>query len=312
MKAIWIGCLKTVRTFLAKWLLLATALLGDSSAALSRELTDALGAHVKIADHPIRIVTLAPSLGELSADLLGSSIDRIVGVSDFTDYPKALNEKKSVGSYARFNLEAVVGLKPDLIVATSDGNSRDQIEHLRELHQPVVVVKTSSFSDIDESIKILAQALDAEKAGVEIRKQLSDGLRKVEERAEARAQSRKSKPEIMLQLDTNPLVVVGNSTFLNEALSKVGAHNVYSDVNKSYPKPAIEDAVKRNPDAILLLAMESNLDSFKKAAIDWKRFAKMKAVQAGQIKVIRADVLIRPSLRILEGLSLLEQAIYEK
>jgi iron complex transport system substrate-binding protein len=316
MKATWTGCLKTVKTGLAKSLFLITALVGASNAsvagaAFAKELTDALGTQVKVADHPVRVVTLAPSLAELASDLLGESLERIVGVSDYTDYPPALGKVKSVGSYARFNLEAVVALKPDLVLATSDGNSRDQIDHLRELHLPVVVVKTSSFSEIDQSIEILAKALDEQNAGDALRKQLKVGLQHIEAHAEARREG-KAEPTVLLELDSNPLVVAGSGTFLDEALRKVGAKNIYSNANKPYPKPSVEDVVKRNPDVILLLAMDRNLKTFGQAAKDWKRFSKMKAVQSGKIKVIRADEVIRPSLRILEGLSLLEQAIYGK
>jgi iron complex transport system substrate-binding protein len=249
-------------------------------------------------------------LGELSADILGDSIDRIVGVSDYTDFPPALSKVKNVGSYARFNLEAVAALKPDLIIATSDGNARDQIEHLRELHFPVIVVKTSSFAEIDQSIQLLSLALDAEKTGGTIRKQLHEGLKHIEARTEARKRAGQPEPKVLLQLDSNPLVAAGNSTFLNEALLKVGARNAYADVSKPYPKPTIEDVVMRDPDVILLLGMEKNLQSFEKAAQDWKRFTKMKAVKTGKIRVLRADTVIRPSLRIIEGLSLLEQAVY--
>ncbi|MFL5815792.1 MAG: helical backbone metal receptor, partial [Bdellovibrionia bacterium] len=166
-----------MKTGFTNSLLLILALTGASIAsapgsAFARDLTDALGTQVKVVDHPVRVVTLAPSLGELASDLLGESIERIVGVSDYTDYPPALTKVKNVGSYARFNLEAVVALKPDLVLATSDGNSRDQIDHLRELHLPVLVVKTSSFSEIDQSIEILAKALDEQKTGDALRKQL--------------------------------------------------------------------------------------------------------------------------------------------
>jgi iron complex transport system substrate-binding protein len=306
-----------VKTSLAKSLYLLAALIGAVSVltpngAAARDLTDALGTQVKLADHPARVVTLAPSLAELASDLLGDKIDRIIGVSDYTDYPPALLKVKNVGSYARFNLEAVAALKPDLIIATSDGNAHDQIDHLRELHLPVVVVKTSSFADIDQSIEILAKALDEEKTGDALRKRLKEGLLHIDAHTEARRREGKREPSVLLELDSNPLVVAGSSTFLNESLRRVGAKNAYSDVKKAYPRPLIEDVIKRNPDVILLLAMDRSLKSFEQTAKDWKRFSKMKAVQSGKIKVIHADTIIRPSLRILEGLSLLEQAIYGK
>ena len=68
---------------------------------------------------PQRIVTLAPSLGELAADLAGGNLGRIVGVSEYTDYPPTLKHVASIGPYSKVNLERVVALKPDLTSAIS-------------------------------------------------------------------------------------------------------------------------------------------------------------------------------------------------
>src|SRR6478672_2161638 len=111
------------------------------------------------AEKPRRIVTLAPSLAELAADLAGEKIERIVGVSEYTDFPPALKKVESIGPYHKFNLEKVVSLKPDLVLATSDGNSRDQVLHLRELGVPVVVVETQSLAQVVSSIRLIGQAM---------------------------------------------------------------------------------------------------------------------------------------------------------
>src|SRR4051812_45152654 len=90
---------------------------------------------------PKRIVTLAPSLGELASDLLGPELDRIVGVSEFTDYPPTLSKIPSIGPYVRINVEKVLSLKPDLVLGTVSGNSKEQVEQLIALGLHVLTVK---------------------------------------------------------------------------------------------------------------------------------------------------------------------------
>src|SRR4051812_17534404 len=153
--------------------------------AVARVMTDVTQTKITLVDVPQRIVTLAPSLGELAADLLGNDIDRIVAVSDFTDYPPGLKRFPSVGSFTHFSLEKVVSLKPDLVLATLDGNSKDQVLHLRELGLAVVVVKAENFRDIAESIQLVAEALNREAAGKKMVFHLKVGLEKIKEKSKS-------------------------------------------------------------------------------------------------------------------------------
>ncbi len=278
--------------------------------AWAREVVDVTGAQVSLSEHPVRIVTLAPSLGELAADLAGESLERIVGVSDFTDYPPALAKVKSVGAYSHFNLEAIAALKPDLVLATHDGNAKDQVEHLRELKLPVVVVNTLSFTQIEESVRILSQAMGEVKTGALLIARFRKGLDRVQERKQTRLKLGKPVPRVLIELDSSPLVVAGKSSFLSEALERVGAANVYDDVPSAYPRPTFEDAVRRDPDFIIVFGMGKNMKNFERAKKDWGRFPKLKAVRSSNIRIVDGDTILRPSLRILEGLTLLERAIH--
>jgi iron complex transport system substrate-binding protein len=287
---------------------LPSVLLLGAASASARDIVDATGAHVQVADHPQRIVTLVPSLGELTSDFLGLDLQRIVGVSESTDYPPALKKVASVGQYQRLNLEKILSLKPDLVLATKDGNFKDQIDHLREMGIPVVVLSTQSFSEIEDSMTKVAQALggsDDSKRLIARFKQGIAGLR-------ARGTKRAIKKKVLLQLDDDPLIVVGGKSFLNEAIGLVGAENVYGDATTGYPRPSHEDVLKKNPDVLLVATFGGVADEpmYERRAQSWARYSDLKAVQNNQVKVIYGNALLRPSMRLLEGLSLLEKAIY--
>ncbi|MGK5082289.1 helical backbone metal receptor [Bdellovibrionota bacterium FG-1] len=275
--------------------------------ASAHEVIDATGAHVEVSDWPTRVVTLAPSLGELVADLNEKRVDRIVGVSEYTDFPVSLKKISSVGAYTRFNIEKVVSLKPDLVLATLDGNPKDQVLHLREIKIPVIVVDTSSFTQVAQSIKLVAQALGTPAEGDKMARIFSEGL--VTFRSLVRARTT-PKSRVFLQVGGDPLVTVGQGAFLNDALEAVGAINIYGDVVAHYPTPSLEDVIRRKPDVILVLALNGDQAVFRKMATQWSRFSTLPAVKNGKVRVLKDDAVLRPTRRLLEGLALLEKAVY--
>lgn len=277
-----------------------------------------MGLKVSISDHPARIVTLSPNVAEIAASLLGSNLERIVGVSEYTDFPPGLLHVKSIGPYARFNLEEVVALKPELVLANWNGNSKDQIDHLRELGLPVVTVKTDHLSDISSAIKMIADAMNLQTEGARAAAQFEADLRKIQLVAQKKAGA--PAPRVLLQLDTEPMVVAGKGSFLNDALEKIGAVNIYGDSNISYPRPSMEDAVARNPDVIVFLGMKTGASSVADSQAEltkrilglWQRFPGLRAVKANKVEVLLSDEIVRPSPRVVAGLEALERAVYGK
>lgn len=276
--------------------------------AHGREVVDATGIKVKLADHPARIVTLAPSLGELAADLSGESLAKIVGVSEYTDYPPALSKVTSIGQYTRFNLEKVVALKPDLVLATLDGNPKDQVLHLRELGLPVVVVATATLNDVEGSMRLVGQSMGVPEEGERMAKRFATGLERIRKTGHLRS----TVSHVLLQLGDDPLVVAGKGSFLQDALEAVGAFNVYHDTDAHYPRPSLEDVIHRDPDVIIVLALGHDLVPFQAMGKRWSQFPSIKAVQAGRASVLQGDAVLRPTMRLLEGLSLLEREVYGK
>jgi iron complex transport system substrate-binding protein len=250
--------------------------------------------------HPMRIVTLIPSLGEIAGDIAGPELSRIVGVSDSTDYPPALKKVVSVASYARLNLEAIVALKPDLVLASADGNPKDQVNHLRELGLKVVVVRSASLADVEKSIETIGQAMGDTQSAQALLARFRAGEEQIRDHAKVRGLH----PTVMLEISENPLIVAGRDTFLNEAIELVGAKNIFADLPGGYPRPSVEEAVHRDPDVIIITDLDTDSQ--------WTQFPKMKAVAQGKVRTLQGNLLLRPSPRILQGIIALEHAIYKK
>ena len=294
--------LRTVKRLFETFCILAFF---TSSVAWATDLTDVTGTLVHVQSRPIRIVTLAPSLAELVFELSGTG-DRLVGVSEYTDFPSELKKVKTIGPYSHINLETVFALKPDLVLATLDGNSKDQIGHLRELGVPVIVVGTETFIQIENSITLISTALGEGKAGLALIEKLRSGLRKIQDEVRARKTPAR---RVLIQLGDDPVIVVGHGSFLHEAIGLVGGTNIYGDALSHYPRPSVEDVVQKNPDVILILALSGDLSSFEKMVQKWEHFPQLKAVQGKSIRILHADSLLRPTGRLLDGLRLLMKAI---
>jgi iron complex transport system substrate-binding protein len=228
-----------------------------------------------------------------------------VGVTAYTDFPPSLKGKPSVGPYTKPNLEAVVALKPDLVLAGRDGTPKATVDRLRRLKIPVVTVATETIAGLRESYPIVGIALGKKREAERALTEFDRALDALKTRAKKRTALR-----VLLQVGEDPLVVAGGKTFLNEGLEILGARNIYSDPEKTYPRVSVEDVLKKNPDAIVLLTMGNDDASFARAEKRWKSFPKLKATKENRVLRLRSDALVRPGPRFPEGLAALEHVLY--
>jgi ABC-type Fe3+-hydroxamate transport system substrate-binding protein len=274
--------------------------------AEARKVTDQLNREVELIEKPLRVVATAPSLAEMAADFLGADLGRLVGVTEYSDHPPRLRAVPSIGPYHQLNLEKIQALKPDLVLATTDGNSKDQIQHLIENGLNVVVVSTRSFQEIATAMQIVGSSLGDPEAGKNMGAQFLLGIARIQERVKDRAE----KPTVLLQVGDDPLVVAGGPSFLTQTLEALGARNLYADTKIPYPRPALEDIVHRNPDVILILTLGADPKPHLASLKRWSSMKRLKATRHARLHIIQGDSVVRPTLRLLEGLALLERAIF--
>ncbi len=250
-----------------------------------------------------RIVTLAPSLAEITAEVLDGDLSSLVGVSEYTDFPRELSKRASVGPYARVLIERVVSLRPTLVLATQDGNSKEQIEHLGELGLTVVVVQSKTLADVERSFITIGTALKLRSRGELLARRFQKNLSEIRQLAPVK------RPRVMIQLNADPLIVVGGEGFLAEAIEVAGGRNVYADLHSSYPRPSVEDAVARKPDFLIVLSMGSAADVFERMVKSWSRFPSMPAVARRRAVAMPGDDLVRPSSRLIRGIRDLQKQL---
>jgi iron complex transport system substrate-binding protein len=256
--------------------------------------TDEVGRKVTLSFPPKRIISLAPNITEI---LFSLGLDEeIVGVSVHCNFPEKAKTKAQVGSYISLDFERIVSLKPDLIIATGAGNTRDMVERLGKLGSPTYVIFPKNFSDVLRSIGHISQVVDREREGMGIIQEMKRRRQRVIELTQGLP-----RPKVFLQIGEAPIVTVGKNSFGDDLIRLAGGENIARKEKEMYPRLGMEEILKRSPEVIIISSMNPKGD-YQKILQEWSRWKTIPAVKNGRIYLIDSDLVDRPSPRIIEGL----------
>ncbi len=283
--------------------LLCSALLASPVAASSLEAQvsaqDARGKTLILQHRAQRIISLAPSITELLFS--AGAGHALVGAVDFSDYPAAAVNIPRVGSYANFDYEAIVKLKPDLIIGWLSGNPAEKIAHLERLGLPVLLIEPRRLADLIDSVRTMAR-IGGDPTLAE------QNIRAFNQIVSTWQQAAKPSPPktVFYQIWHQPLMTLNKQHLFNELLETCGGKNVFADLAPLAPKIDIEAVLKANPDVIIA----SGMDTARPQWLDqWQQWPQLKAVKNGHLFFIPPDLLQRQSLRAAEGMQQLCLAI---
>ncbi len=240
--------------------------------------------------HPAqRIVSLAPHATELL--FAAGAGSRVVGVVEYSDYPPAATRLPSVGSGIALDLERILQLKPDLVVAWHSGNSAAQVARLEQLGIPVFESEPRNFDTIASSLERLAHlaGTDAtgERAAQAFRARL-DSLRA--------AYRGRTPVSVFYQIWNKPLMTLNGAHLVSHALQVCGGRNVFAGLPQLTPTVSVEAVLKADPDAIVVSGRPQGAD-----LADWRRFGMLKAVAHGNLFAVDGGLLNRAGPRVLDG-----------
>jgi iron complex transport system substrate-binding protein len=261
------------------------------SAHSTREVVDEAGRTVRVPLVPLRIVSLAPSLTE-TVYALGLQ-ERLVGDTDFCDYPPEAQKKIKVGGGINPNLEVIASLHPDLVLVTNSFNRLDTVRALDALGIPSYSTDPHTVDEIISSTQKLADILGAPDAGKSMSENLQRRLASLQSRISSLPYTR-----VLFVVWTEPLMSVGKSTFVADALRKAGALSIV-DSAQNWPQMNLEEVVRLQPDYLVFAEAHSNggAHDFDTVAIKpgWQL---LEAVQNRKFAVV-SDAVIRPAPRIV-------------
>ena len=263
---------------------------------------DSLGRNVAVNPVPKRIISLAPSITEMIY-FLGLE-ERLVGVTRFSYFPKEATKKPKIGAYTDVNIEKVVTLNPDLVIATADGNKREDVEMLEEAGIPVYVVNPRKVHQVLDTIERLGQICGVTDRAKSLVNCLRERVSKV-----MKAVRNREKPLILLVINVKPLISVNQSTIHHDIIQLAGGRNMTGDQSFTYPKLSMEEVIKKGPDVIIISSMEKE-GEFERARKEWFRWPTLPAVQRGRVYLIDSDLIDRSAPRIVIGLEEMARLIH--
>jgi iron complex transport system substrate-binding protein len=267
-----------------------------------RELTDEVGRKIQIPREVNRIVSLAPNLTEI-VFALGDG-NRLAGDTDFCDYPPEALQKPHVGGPVNPNLEEIVSLKPDLVLATKSINRRETVNALDHIGLPVYVTDPHSVEQMIASVEHLGTALGEEKSAAMLAEEMRERLADLDRRLAGGVPRR-----VLFVVWTDPLISVGRDTFIADALRRAGGRSVV-ETNTEWPHVSLEEIVRLQPEVLVFASAHAgntqrDIDALRKRP-GWENLA---AMRNGNVIVI-SDAINRPAPRMVDAIERLARALH--
>ena len=266
----------------------------DVSAGTSISVTDDEKNTVIFSQPPNRIISLSPHATELL--FAAGASDQVVGTVSYSDFPPEAKKIPRIGSYNKIDLESVLKINPDLIVAWKGGGSEHQIDDLKKLGFKIYYSEPKSFEEVATNIMNFGLILGtSEEAQFRANKFLSElallrnkfsGLKKV---------------TVFYQVWNQPLMTINNDHLITDVIELCGGSNVYGELSIRAPKVNIESVIQKNPQTIIIGTSEQRQDWLS----SWDHWQVIDAVKNKHVYAVNADFIVRQGPRILQGAKLI-------
>lgn len=270
-------------------------------AAFPLTLTDDAGRSVTLKAAPKRIVSLAPSNTETVYALGKGAL--VVGVTEFCDYPAEAKEKPKIGGFTKIDLEKVVGLSPDLVLATNI-HAKSIVPELEKRGLTVFVIEPKNLDEVLSKLVTFGKLLGATDEANRLSAQLKSRMDSIT----AKVATAKTKPRVFYEIDKT-LYTPGPGSFIDDLLTKAGGANIAADAKSPYAQLSAEVVIAKDPEVILLGDMLfGETPETLKTRPGW---ANITAVKTNRIIPIPDENLVaRPGPRIIDGLEMVARALY--
>ncbi len=274
-----------------RMVMLAAALLAPLANAVT--VRDDAGNAITLDKPAMRVISMAPHVTETLFAAGGGS--RIVGAVNYSDYPEAAKSIPRIGSNREVDLERIISLKPDLIVAWMHNSSERQIEMVRKLGIPVFLSDPQTLDGIPENVMRLGQLMGtdavAASTAAELRKQLANLRTRYAGRPPVRT---------FYQVWDKPLYTLSGRHIITDALRLCGGENIFDKLTVTAPIVSIEAVLQADPEAVFGTA-EKNYGGVSL----WKPYATLSATRNDTLFTVDGNLLNRAGPRMIAGTAVL-------
>jgi iron complex transport system substrate-binding protein len=270
-------------------LLLALCLCAGAQAQVS--VTDDYGREVRLAAPARRVVSLAPHLAELM--YAAGAGAKLAGAIEYSDYPPAAKALPRVGSEAAIDLEALVALAPDLVIAWPNAGSARAVERIAALGIPVFRSEPRDLEDIARTMETLGRLAGTEAAAQAAAKAFRARAARLE-----RSHAGRPRVRVFYQVWDRPMLTVTGAHVISKAMRLCGGENVFAALPGIAPEIDREAVLRADPEAIVASSPDGGWPAWLD---DWKAFPALLAVRQGNLYAVRPELLQRHTPRLLDG-----------
>lgn len=274
------------------WVALLGAVLPAQAQILIR---DDAGNELSLPGPARRIVSLAPHITETL--FAAGAGERIVGAVAHSDYPLAARKLPVVGGYNNIDIEAVIALRPDLVIAWQSGNRNAHLDRITALGIPVYVNEALSIEGVARSLEAFGRLAGTDTSARE-------AARHFRGRATELAARYRDRPPVRMfyQIWNTPLMTVNGEHLISDVMRLCGGQNVFADLPMLAPRISVEAVLAADPEAIVASGMNATRPEWLD---QWRRWPGLAANAHGNLYFIDPDLIQRHTPRILDGASLL-------
>ncbi len=267
-------------------------------------IVDDMGREVVIDEVPQRIVSFGPSITEILFALgLG---ERVVGVSDYSDYPEEAKLKPSVGSAYAPSIESLVALEPDLVFTLEHQELNSRLE---ALGMTFIIIEPRDIDGILRDIELIGMVTGTEDEAAELVESMEDTIDRVLTLVEGAAEV-----SVFFIVDATDLTLpwtAGPGSFIDALITMVGGENVAAEAPGDWVQLSIEQVVGSDPDLIIIQTMTGGVPTVSIETLEEHLiWGEMRAVIEGNIFLINGDLVSRPGPRIVQGLEEIARIVH--
>ncbi len=247
-----------------------------------------------------RIISLSPHTTELLYS--AGAGDKVIAVDADSNYPSHMRTLPKVATHISINIEQILTLKPDLIVDGEGYHTKAVLAQLRSLNIPLHEVQAKSLTDIAASIRTLGQLAGTTAIADSTANTFEERLQLLQSRYADTAPV-----TVFFQIWFDPLMTIGRSNFVNDAIRLCGGKNIYSEVEGHFPRIGIETLLIADPQLIVAYGKDAQAKTQLQDA--WKEHSSLTAVKNNSFLIVPYALLSTPGPRVLEGVSTLCQKL---
>ncbi|MCQ8878056.1 cobalamin-binding protein [Pseudoalteromonas shioyasakiensis] len=240
----------------------------------------------------LRIVALAPHIVE-NLYAIGAGA-QIVGTVEYADFPEAANTIPRLGGHQGIQIEKLLALKPDLVLAWKTGSKIDDLALIERMGVEISYSEANEVEKVADELLRLGKITGREESAKHAANQFQQKLRAIKAKQQA-----KSSVAIFYQLWPEPMMTVSKNTWINQLIEICHGSNVFANNQTDYPLISIENVIVAKPEVIILPEEKSKI---KQPVIDWQQWPEVPAVKLNQFIQVNADLLHRFTTRMLDGL----------